>query len=180
MPVKKRDAKLIQIGYITKPHGLTGEVNAVFDHSGYPEKLAKLKHIFIGAVENPVPYPVGRIYSPGGKNSYLTVEGIDSRTKAGEIAGGKIFIPMDVFDKLFTEKDTIDPGLLIGYTAIDVKEKELGKVEDVFDMPTQMLAQVFINGKEALLPLNDSTIVKIDKRKKTILLELPEGLLDIF
>lgn len=179
MPAKKRDAKLIQIGYITKPHGLKGEVNAVFNYPQYPDKIARLRHLFMGDAANPIPYLIENIYPSGKKTFYLTAEGVDSRSKAEELAGAKMFVPQDVFDKVFAEKDTLAPGLLIGFKAIDTKEKELGIIEDVFEMP-QILAQVFINGKEALLPVNESTIVKIDKRNKTILLELPDGLLDIF
>ena len=180
MPARKKDSNLIQIGYTTKPHGLKGEVNAVFNFPQYPEKIAKLKKLFLGNAENPLPYSVQKIYSSGKKNFYLTAEGIDSREKAEEICGCKIFIPIELFEKTFAEKDTVTPGLLIGFTAIDEKEGTIGPIEDIFEMPQQMLGQVFINGKEALLPLNDSTIVQIDKRKKTILLNLPEGLLDIF
>lgn len=180
MPPRKRQSTLIQIGYTTKPHGLKGELNAIFNYPQYPEKISKLRKLFLGEAENPLPYSVERIYSSGKKNFYLTVQGIDSREKAEEISGCKIFIPTEIFEKTFAQKDSISPGLLIGFTAFDENEKELGKIEDIFEMPQQMLAQVFINGREILLPLNDSTIVLIEKRKKTIRLNLPEGLLDIF
>ena len=92
----------------------------------------------------------------------------------------KIFIPEEQFEKYFVDEDTIPFNSLIGYHAVDADGKALGKIEDVFELPAHTLAQVFIDGKEALLPLNEETIVKIDRRKKTISLQLPEGLLDIF
>lgn len=180
MPAKRSESRFIQIGYTLKPHGLKGEVSAVFDYAQYPEKIAKLRKLFLGNGDNPLPYLVEKIYPSGKKNFYLTIQGIDTREKAAEISGCKIFLPVELFEKTFLEKDTISPAMLIGFTARDEKKNNIGTIEDIFEMPQQMLAQVFVNGKEALLPLNDSTLVKIDKRKKTVTLNLPEGLLDIF
>ena len=44
----------------------------------------------------------------------------------------------------------------------------------------EMLAKVTIRGKEVLLPLNEQSLVKVDKKKQTVYLQLPEGLLDIY
>lgn len=180
MPARKKQNNFIQIGYTTKPHGLKGEVNAVFNYPQFPEKISRLRKVFLGVGENPIPYLIEKIYPSGKGKFYLTVSGIDSREKAVEITGCKIFVAPDVFEKNFVEKDTVAPGMLIGFTAHDEKEGEIGKVEDIFEMPNQTLAQIFLDGKEVLLPLNDATILQIDKKKKTIKLHLPDGLLDIF
>jgi 16S rRNA processing protein RimM len=37
-----------------------------------------------------------------------------------------------------------------------------------------------VEKKEVLVPVNESTLLKIDNRKEKIFLELPEGLLDIY
>jgi 16S rRNA processing protein RimM len=40
--------------------------------------------------------------------------------------------------------------------------------------------RIDINGKEALIPVHEETLEKIDKRKKQVFLHLPDGLLDIY
>jgi 16S rRNA processing protein RimM len=51
---------------------------------------------------------------------------------------------------------------------------------EVIEQPHQMLCRIEINGKEVLIPLNESTIEKIDGKKKQVKVKLPEGLLEIY
>jgi len=37
-----------------------------------------------------------------------------------------------------------------------------------------------LKGKEALIPVHEDFLLKIDKKKKQVHVELPEGLLDIY
>ena len=69
--------------------------------------------------------------------------------------------------------------LLIGYQTHDKVKGALGVIEDVLELPMQYLAKVNYNKKEVLIPLNDETIERIEKKTKTIYFNLPEGLLDI-
>ncbi len=41
------------------------------------------------------------------------------------------------------------------------------------------MAFVIHNGREVLIPLNESLIVSVDRENKTLLMDLPEGLLDM-
>jgi len=43
-----------------------------------------------------------------------------------------------------------------------------------------LLCRIEVNEKEVLIPLNESTIEKIDHKKKEVIVELPEGLLEIY
>jgi len=67
----------------------------------------------------------------------------------------------------------------IGYTLIDEHHGDLGKIEDVQEFPHQEMAFFHYNNKEKLVPLNDSLIIRVDKEKQIIYVDLPEGLLDI-
>ena len=50
---------------------------------------------------------------------------------------------------------------------------------EVEETPAQLLITVDYSGREVLIPLVDDFIVELNKRKKTLLLNLPEGLLDL-
>jgi len=50
----------------------------------------------------------------------------------------------------------------------------------VIEQPHQLICRINLNNKEALIPLHEETIKKIDKKKKEVLVELPEGLLDVY
>jgi len=42
------------------------------------------------------------------------------------------------------------------------------------------LGQFILKGREVLFPWNEEVVLKIDKKKKEILLRLPNGLIDIY
>ena len=80
------------------------------------------------------------------------------------------------FKKLVAKNSSIG---LLGYTLID-SEKEIGKIEEVIEQPHQVLLQINVEGKEALVPLHEETLVKIDHKKYEVHVILPEGLLDVY
>ena len=57
---------------------------------------------------------------------------------------------------------------------------EIGLIENVYEMPAHALAQVMVDSKEVLIPLMEESIVKVDKRKKEVTVNIPEGLMDIY
>jgi len=69
---------------------------------------------------------------------------------------------------------------LVGFTAVDVDEGELGEITDVQEYPKQFIASVNYKNCEVLFPLNEDIIKSIDVVKEIVLVNLPEGLLDIY
>ena len=68
---------------------------------------------------------------------------------------------------------------MLGYNIIDEK-KSLGEILEVIEQAHQMLCRIEINNKVVLVPLNESTLKKIDHKKKEVMVSLPEGLLEIY
>ena len=48
------------------------------------------------------------------------------------------------------------------------------------EQPHQLLCRIEMAGKEVLIPLNENTIRKIDNKAGRVIVELPEGLLEIY
>ena len=69
---------------------------------------------------------------------------------------------------------------LKGFTAVDENEGELGEITAIHEYPQQLIAAVTYKGCEVLFPLNEEIIKGIDVVKETVLIDLPEGLLDIY
>jgi 16S rRNA processing protein RimM len=67
-----------------------------------------------------------------------------------------------------------------GYLLIDVQNGELGKIDEIYFMPAQTLLEFKFQGNEIMLPCHEETIVKINHSKKEVLVNLPEGLLDVY
>ena len=55
-----------------------------------------------------------------------------------------------------------------------------GTVTEIFENPGQWLIKIETEeGKELLIPFHEDLIIKIDRKNKTICMDLPEGLTEI-
>jgi len=68
---------------------------------------------------------------------------------------------------------------IIGYMILDETLGEIGPVEELMELPQQLLLQTHYNGKEVLIPAVEAIIVDIDDNKKVVKVNLPEGLLEM-
>jgi 16S rRNA processing protein RimM len=50
----------------------------------------------------------------------------------------------------------------------------------VIEQPHQVLFRIDLAGKEALVPLHEQTLKRVDVRAREVHVELPEGLLDVY
>jgi 16S rRNA processing protein RimM len=62
----------------------------------------------------------------------------------------------------------------------DTVHGELGTVKTIYEANGNDLFAVDYEGKEVLVPIRDEFIVKLDKITGKILLNLPDGLIDIY
>lgn len=165
-----------RIGTILKPKGLKGELHIYVDF----ESLENIKFttIFIEISGRLVPYFVSSIKYLQKNAAYLVLEDVDTIEKALLLVRKHVFLP----DKLKPKKKKGEFTLLdlAGFTAVDEDEGELGEITDVHEYPKQFIATVNYKNREVLFPLNEEIIKSIDVVKGIVLVNLPEGLLDIY
>ncbi len=144
---------------------------------GKKTSLKGLKAIFIEEQKDSfIPWFVESTRIKTANETFLKIEGIDTREAAVKLAQKEIWLPEDDFKK-FAAKSA--PAALLNYTILNNGE-ELGSISEVIEQPHQLLCRLEIKGKEVLIPINDSTLQKVDHKNKRVLLILPEGLLDIY
>ena len=107
---------------------------------------------------------------------FLRLEGINTREAAIKLTQKEIWVPETDFKK-FAAKSA--PASLLGYTIINNNEP-LGEILELIEQPHQLLCRLEIKGKEVLIPLHEETLKKINHTKKEVLVELPDGLLEIY
>ncbi len=107
---------------------------------------------------------------------YVKLETIDNKELAKTLLQKEVWISEADFKKF---ADNSIPVSLLGYTILENK-KELGNILEVLEQPHQILCRIEIDNKEVLIPLNESTLLKVDHKKKNIQVSLPEGLLAIY
>jgi 16S rRNA processing protein RimM len=165
------------IGKIAGTHGLDGRV--VLRHQLDGKNIwSKLGHIFIEIQrESYIPYFIEGQKVLNNEEVLLTLDEIDSMELAKSLSGKNVYLEEEVFSKLKPKAVT---GDMIGFKVTDQTHGELGVVEDLFETPGQVLATVQHKGKELIIPLIDATIIGIDGARRTITVNLPEGLLDVY
>lgn len=165
-----------KIGKLVAVHGLKGDL--LLKHElGKKTSLKGLQAIFIEERKNSfIPYFIAATKIKGNEEIYLQLEGINSREAAIKITQKEIWLP-EVDFKKFAAKSA--PASLLGYTIINSNEA-LGEILELIEQPHQLLCRLEIKGKEVLIPLHEETLKKINHNKKEVLVELPDGLLEIY
>lgn len=165
-----------KIGKLVAVHGLQGEL--LLKHElGKKTSLKGLQAIFVEEKKNSfLPWFIETTKIKSEEEIYLKLEGINTREAALKLTQKIIWVPETDFKK-FAAKSA--PASLLGYTVINNNES-LGKILELIEQPHQLLCRLEINGKEVLIPLHQETLQKVNHNKKEVLVELPDGLLDIY
>ena len=165
------------IGKLATTHGLEGRL--VLRHNLEDKGIwNKLPHIFIEIQrESYIPYFIEERKVISHNEVLLKLDEIDSVELARTISGKSVYLEEEVYARL---KPKAISGTMVGFTISDKTIGVLGKIEDIFETPGQVLATLHFKGKEVLVPLVEATIIKVDAATRTIYVDLPAGLLDVY
>jgi len=165
-----------KIGKLVTVSGLKGEL--LLKHTlGKKTSLKGLQAVFIEDKKDSfLPWFVESGKIKNEEETYIKLEGIDSREAAAKLTQKEIWLPEPDFKKLASKTA---PVSLLGYSIVNDAEA-IGNVLEVIEQPHQVLCRIEIKEKEVLIPINESTLQKIDHKKKQVIVSLPEGLLDIY
>ncbi|MEI6048141.1 MAG: ribosome maturation factor RimM [Bacteroidota bacterium] len=165
----------ILLGRITKVSGYEGAV-AVKLEKIFSENIPLMESVFLEIEGRPVPFFISESKYSGADILKLRFEGYDSIEKINEFTGCRVFLTTGAP----AEKKTDGITSLIEYKVLIDDDILLGTIMEVIPNPGQLLLKVLsTKKKEILIPFHEDFIVKIDKKKKTLLMDIPEGLTEI-
>ena len=166
----------INIGKLVATFGVKGEL--ILKHAlGKRTTLKGVEAIFIEQQKSSyLPYFVQSSKAKDTEEMYVQVEGVESKESAHRLIQKNVWLLDDDFRKIAGKTAPIS---LLGYVLITEGEN-LGPIEEVIEQPHQVLLRISLNGNEALIPLHEETLQKIDRKKKEVHVVLPDGLLDIY
>lgn len=164
------------IGKIAATHGLTGEV--VLQHAlGEKTDLKGLQTIFFEEKkDNFLPYFIESASAKNPTEVYIKLEGFNTKESARRLSQKEVWLLKADFDKYASKSSPIS---LLGFMMINEGEA-IGEVIEVIEQPLQILCKIMYQGNEALIPIHQESLEKIDKKKKQVHVNLPDGLLDIY
>lgn len=166
----------INIGKTVAVFGLKGEL--IIQHAlGKKTAFKGIEALFIEELKGSyLPYFIQQSKAKDTNDIYVKLEGIDNKEAAQKLNHKQVWLQEEDFRKIAGKSAPIG---LIGYTLIN-DEEELGLVEEVIEQPHQVLLRIMYKNNEALIPLHEETLDKIDRAKKRIYVTLPDGLLEIY
>ena len=176
MPVWKLEDGIL-LGKILKPYGYRGFVRVAFFISGLEKVISQGGFIFIEWTEKPVPYSIQEILWADDKTARLKFEDVENLADASKLMGRNVILSgKTVPTKLLKN---LEPDELVGFKVIDLQNRLLGFVTGLNESGLQSILEVNLDEKELLIPFHEDLIKKIDPKKKEIIVDLPEGLLDL-
>lgn len=172
-----RKEECFYLGKIVRKFSFKGELLAKLD-TDEPEMYEELESVFVDFNGNLVPFFIRS--SQLHKSTLLRIdfEDVDTETDADDLIGADLYLSLTMLPEL--EGNQFYFHEIIGFTVKDLNFGEVGIIKGVNDNTAQALFEIDHNGKEVLIPVNDDFIKKLDRKNKTITLDTPEGLIDIY
>jgi 16S rRNA processing protein RimM len=166
-------AKCFKIGYVAKTHGLKGEVTIMYTDVS---DLESVKSVFIELKNNLVPYFIEHVSSRLDK-AFIKFEEVNTLEAANMLKGCSIYLDKTLRPKL--KKGEFYDDEVIDFIVEDEDLGLLGAIKEVVQSgPSRLLALDYL-GKEVLIPVNGPFIQSINKTKNKIIVQLPDGFLDL-
>jgi 16S rRNA processing protein RimM len=165
------------LGKIAKKFSFKGEVLIYLD-TDEPELYENMESVFVEFNKNLVPFFIEN--SALHKNDFLRVqfEDVDSEEEADKLIGCEIYLPLNMLPKLEGNKFYFHE--VIGFEIEDQRLGVFGKIVSINDTSAQPLFEVVNGSVEILVPMIDQFLVKIDRENKKVVMDLPEGLIEMY
>ncbi len=164
----------ILLGRISKVHGFEGAVAVKLDKT-FIENIPDMESVFLEIEGKPVPFFIEESDYPGGDILRLIFTGYNTYEKVNEFTGCNVFL---------TTGERNNNGANIktfyNYKICLTDNSLIGTIREIIENPGQWLLNISTpGGKEILIPFHEDFIRSIDKRKRIIKMDLPEGLTNL-
>lgn len=172
-----RKEECFYLGKIAKKFSFKGEVLVYLD-TDEPEQYQNLESVFVEFNKNLIPFFIETCHLHKGDFLRVKFEDVNTESEADEIVGCEVYLPLSLLPKL--EGNQFYYHEVIGFEIEDQKLGIFGKIVSINDTAAQPLFEVLNGGVEILVPMIDQFLVKIDRENKKVIMNLPEGLVEMY
>jgi len=167
----------VKVGFIQKPHGIHGELVIRFQEEYY-ETLEEYPTLFLEIDNLLVPYFIAEdgLRFKSGESVITQLDWVDTDKKAKNLCGLSVYVGEE---DVIEQEGEMAPHELVGFQLYDKTLGHIGEINDVHDYSGNLLLSVDYKGKDALVPLNEDLIVRVDENLREIELRIPEGLFNL-
>lgn len=173
-----KDSEITEIGRLAKPHGINGEIVAVTEFDA--DMILSLKCIILNIDGINVPFFINSARPKNHESVLITIDGITTDDKASALCNNTIYaLSADLETDDNNDEDVFYAKDLIGFCIIE-NGCQIGEIIDIEDSTENAL---FIikrsNDNITYIPIADEFIVEICIDSKTVIMDLPTGIMDL-
>jgi 16S rRNA processing protein RimM len=169
-------SELVVIARAVKPRGLKGEIVAEL-LTDFPERFEDIDELVLVSPQGERSTKRLEDYWFQNDRVVLKLSGYDDVDTAKELVAFEFAVPES--ERVPLPADHYYDWELEGCT-VKVGDDSIGQVNSVLRTGgAEILVVIDTSGNERLIPLADSIVVEIDPERKTIVVDPPEGLLDL-
>ena len=178
----RSDPEFLVVGHLNKPHGTKGEM-FVWPLTDHPEgTYAPGVVVRLGEPDEDRPspdLPPLRISAvrPFRRGYLVSFGGVSDRTGAERLRGRYLFRETAALQPL--GEGEVFYHQLLDAEVVTVEGRQLGRVTEVYEVAPAHLLEVTHEDGQTLLPYLDHVVVEVDIEAGRIVVDPPEGLLDL-
>jgi 16S rRNA processing protein RimM len=171
---------LVQVGFVFRPHGLTGELKIDPGATDDPARFEELPSVYVGARPQRVRrFSIASVryqQTKRGVTVILGLDGIADRDAAEAIAKRNVYATEEA---LGLDEEELLAHQLVGWAVVAEDGTRLGTVVTLRKMPAQ---DTFVvqreDGRELMIPAVEDFIVALDETAEQVVVRPIDGLLD--
>lgn len=168
-----RKEEVFKIGVINKPHGVKGEVSFTFTDDIFDRVDCDYLILLMDGIL--VPFFMEEYRFRSDNVALVKFEDIDTAEQAREFTNVEVYFPKKFMDE---QEDVTSWNFFIGFRVEDVHHGYLGEITDVDDTTINVLFSIEKDGEELLLPAHEEFIIDLDRKKKVMKVDVPDGLIE--
>ncbi len=166
----------LEIGRVTKPHGIRGEIKIVL-FAGVPVDLAGLRELRLLMPRDFKDIEIKKI-RPGGRTAIVALAGVTQRDQAEGLVGAGLWVARESLPA--PEADEFFWHELVGLDVFTESGRGLGRVVDLFATGAHDVLVLRGAGHEYMIPARREFLIEIDLRAGRVVVAPPPGLLEIY
>ena len=168
--IKEKD--VYKIGRLGKTHGVRGDISFLFDDDVFDRTDADYLILKVDGIL--VPFFIEEYRFKSDTNAIVKFEGLDTQEQARELTGCDVYFTRELAD---SGDGPLSWSALAGFEIIDdMSGKSVGRIASVDDSTLNTLFELE-DGR--LIPASEELITRFDKDNRTIIIDLPEGILEL-
>ena len=163
--------EIAPVGVFGKTHGIKGEINLElnidFDLENTPYIIVDIDGIF-------VPFFIEDYRYKSDTMALVLFEDINTEEQVRPFFGKKAYVKKDALGE--DENDEMSINYYVGFTMLTPQRVVIGQIVEIDDSTANVL---FVLDNDALVPVGAVEVLDLDTDNHTMIVEIPEGLLDI-